>query len=153
MCQKVLVTAPSHRPMRQKKPVVKRKKAAEGQRTLTETGLVPSQGAKKTKSNPSLNDAAMADAQASVQGGAASDVQVIEDLTLNVASSTLVPDKSGAAAKERARSSRDLTSGLYEVTVRYPPKGGLFNEKVSGHDVLFHAISDADREYLRRQSK
>ncbi|CAH9060232.1 unnamed protein product, partial [Cuscuta epithymum] len=131
----------------------KKKRSAEGQQTLTEAGLVPAEGAKKAKPSPPLRDAVMADAQASVQGEAASDVQVIEDLTLNVASSSLVPANSGAAAKERARAGRDLASGLYEVTVRYPPKGGLFNDKVSGHDVLFQAIPDADREYLRRQGK
>ncbi|CAH9138163.1 unnamed protein product [Cuscuta epithymum] len=131
----------------------KKKRSAEGQQTLTEAGLVPAQGAKKTKPSPPLKDAVMADAQASVQGGAVSDVQIVEDLTLDVASSALVPTKSAAAIKKSARADRDLTSGLYEVTVRYPPKGGLFNEKVSGHDVLFQAIPDADREYLRRQSK
>ncbi|CAH9115429.1 unnamed protein product [Cuscuta epithymum] len=137
-----------------KKPAVKRKKAVEeGQRTLAETGLIPAQGAKKTKRNPPLLDAAMADVQASVQGEVVSDVPVIEDLTLNVASSAVVPTKPGAVAKGSTRADRDPATGLYEVTVRYPTKGGLFNEKVSGHDVLFQAIPDADREYLRRQSK
>ncbi|CAH9085270.1 unnamed protein product [Cuscuta epithymum] len=136
-----------------KKPVVKRKKKAEeGQRTLVDTGLVSAQGAKKTRPNPPPSDTATADAQASAQGGDVSDVQVIEDLTLKE-SAAIVPSNSGAVAKESTRTGRDPATGLYEVTVRYPTKGGLFNEKVSGHDVLFQAIPDEDRAYLRRQGK
>ncbi|CAH9085602.1 unnamed protein product [Cuscuta epithymum] len=137
-----------------KKVVVKRKKKPEeGQRTLDETGLVPGQSAKKTKQVPRQGDATAASEQAATQEEHVSEVQVIEDLTLEAPSSALVPTKSGAVAKGSTRSGRDLATGLREVTVRYPKGGGLFNEKVSGHDVLFQAIPDADREYLRRQGK
>ncbi|CAH9124541.1 unnamed protein product [Cuscuta epithymum] len=137
-----------------KKPVVKRKKKPdEGQRTLAETGLVPSQAAKKTRRDPAPGGAAAAAEHAAAQGDHASEIPVIEDLTLDVASSALAPTQSGAVAKESTRTGRDVAAGLYEVTVRYPTKGGLFNEKVSGHDVLFQAIPDEDRAYLRRQGR
>ncbi|CAH9137699.1 unnamed protein product, partial [Cuscuta epithymum] len=130
-----------------KKPVVKRKKKPdEGQRTLAETGLVPGQAAKKTRRDPASGGAAAVAEHAS-------EIPVIEDLTLDIASSALAPTQPGAVAKESTRTGRDVAAGLYEVTVRYPTKGGLFNEKVSGHDVLFQAIPDEDRAYLRRQGK
>ncbi|CAH9148000.1 unnamed protein product [Cuscuta epithymum] len=133
----------------------KKKRPTEGQQTLTEAGLKPAQGAKRPKQGLPSGDAATADAQAAAQKEQVSDVHVIEDLTLNEASAALVPTSliSGKNAQASSRSGRDLASGLYEVTVRYPTKGGLFNERVSSHDVLFQAIPDEDRAYLRRQGK
>ncbi|CAH9138165.1 unnamed protein product [Cuscuta epithymum] len=52
-----------------------------------------------------------------------------------------------------ARLEEALTKGTYEVTVRYPVKGGLFNETFSGDDVLAQAIPDYDWQYLQRQGK
>ncbi|CAH9090026.1 unnamed protein product, partial [Cuscuta epithymum] len=132
----------------------KKRRPAEGQQTLAEAGLKPAQGVKKPRQTlPS--DVATAASQAPVQGDDASEVQVIEDLTLGKASDALVPASSNfnRATDAGARSGRGLSTGLYEVTVRYPTKGGLFNERVSGHDVLFQAIPDEDRAYLRRQGK
>ncbi|CAH9146410.1 unnamed protein product [Cuscuta epithymum] len=133
----------------------KKKRSTEGQQTLTEAGLKPAQGAKRPKQGLPSGDAATADVQAAAQKEQVSDVHVIEDLTLNEASAALVPTSliSGKNAQTSSRSGRDVASGLYEVTVRYPTKGGLFNERVSGHDVLFQAIPDEDRAYLRRQGK
>ncbi|CAH9107332.1 unnamed protein product [Cuscuta epithymum] len=134
-----------------KKPSLKRKKKPEeGQQTLAEVGLKSAQGMKRAKQTSSPSGV-----RAMAQEEHLPDVQVIEDLTLNESSTALVPTSlnSGQNVHATSRSGRDLASGLYEVTVRYPTKGGLFNERVSGHDVLFQAIPYEDKAYLRRQGK
>ncbi|CAH9126667.1 unnamed protein product [Cuscuta epithymum] len=132
-----------------KKPAVKKKSGAdERQKTLAEAGLKPSQVSKKTRGAPTNDEASAPSSQAvmDVQPTVVPPVNDPPSSAVVASASRVLPSTAAAARLEEA-----LAKGTYEVTVRYPVKGGLFNETVSGDDVLAQAIPDYDRQYLQRQ--
>ncbi|CAH9108608.1 unnamed protein product [Cuscuta epithymum] len=137
-----------------KKPVAKKKNnrgADEGQKTLTEAGLKSSQVSKKLKKTSAGEEAGAPSFQADVVVKTV-DVPPLTDLVVGSPSPVIVmASRDVPATAANARLEEALAKGSYEVTVRYPVKGGLFNEIVSGDDVLAQAIPDYDRQYLQRQ--
>ncbi|CAH9133665.1 unnamed protein product [Cuscuta epithymum] len=135
-----------------KKPVAKKKSKRavdEGQKTLAEAGLNVVQAPKKTKKN----DGAGAPSAPIAEAASAKTLPLVDldegpSSAMIAAASRVVPSTAAAARLEEA-----LAKGTYEVTVRYPVKGGLFNETVSGDDVLAQAMPEYDRQYLSRQGK
>ncbi|CAH9113619.1 unnamed protein product [Cuscuta epithymum] len=134
-----------------RKPAAKksRKAADEGQKTLAEAGLKPSQASKKTK-RASTTDEAGAPFQAvvDVQPPVLPPVNDLPSSAMVASASRVLPSTAAAARLEEA-----LAKGSYEVTVRYPVKGGLFNETVGGDDMLAQAMPEYDRQYLGRQGQ
>ncbi|CAH9111915.1 unnamed protein product, partial [Cuscuta epithymum] len=133
-----------------KKAAPKKKRGAdEGQKTLAEAGLKP-QAPKKTKRVPTADEAGAPSLQAvvDVQPPVLPPVNDLPSSAVVASASRALPSTAAAARLEEA-----LAKGTYEVTVRYPVKGGLFNETVSGDDVLAQAMPEYDRQYLSRQGK
>ncbi|CAH9125378.1 unnamed protein product, partial [Cuscuta epithymum] len=134
-----------------KKAAPKKKRGAdEGQKTLAEAGLKPTQVLKRTKKAPSYDEVGVPSTQAAVdvQPAVVPPPHDPPSSALVASASRVAPSTAAAARLEEA-----LAKGTYEVTVRYPVKGGLFNETVSGDDVLAQAMPEYDRQYLSRQGK
>ncbi|CAH9132704.1 unnamed protein product [Cuscuta epithymum] len=135
-----------------KKPVAKksRRAADEGQKTLAEAGLKLSQASKKTKRATMTDEAGAPSSQAvaDVQPPVLPPVNDLPSSAMVASASRVLPSTAAAARLEEA-----LAKGSYEVSVRYPVKGGLFNETVGGDDMLAQAMPEYDRQYLGRQGQ
>ncbi|CAH9095136.1 unnamed protein product [Cuscuta europaea] len=114
----------------------------EGQKMLVEAELQPSKSTKRPKK---ASSGASADAVQTVdEGGHAADVVVVEDLTegLSLAPLSQPPPLNIEAPPSKTGSDREVVRGLYGIVVRYPLRSGVFNEIMSGNEVISQDIPE-----------